>query len=249
MTKGRFATLTSWSYSVYTQYCKCPFSVYLDKIQRVKIEEPPNPSFIKGNRSHEIADTYIGGMGKKRPSLTDTLFVGKERVKVTMEAVKEILDDFRAKKARTEQEWAFTRDYTPTTWFGKDAWLRVKTDVCADSVDPPLVEIVDWKTGRQYDEHRQQRSLYALAGLQFVQIGSLAGGSKDVKLTAQHVYTDTGIRATEAFRMKDLQPLKKQWEARIKGMMSDTVFKPKTGFHCRHCRFKKSAGGPCPEDQ
>jgi PD-(D/E)XK nuclease superfamily len=248
MPKGRFATLTSWSFSVYTQYKKCPFSVCLDKIMRVRIQEPENPHFVKGDRAHAITDVYISGEGKKRPGLVEDISVGKEKVRVDLRPIANQLADLRTKKARTEQEWAFDKDYNQVDW--RDwarAWLRIKTDVCADTKEPPMVEIVDWKTGRMYDDHRQQRSLYALGGLQLVQIGVLAGGGKDVKLTAQHVYVDTGLKATESFKMKDLTPLKKQWAARIKQMMSDTTYPTKTGYHCRYCRFAQSKGGPCPE--
>jgi hypothetical protein len=248
--KGRFAQLTSWSYSVYVKWLECPFSVCLDKIMRVRITEPDNPNFVKGNRSHEIADTYISGVGKKRPALVDTIKMpGPDKVviKVDMTAVEARLVDLRAKKARTEQEWAFTKAWDPTGWFDKDAWLRIKTDACADMTDPPTVDIVDWKTGRQYPEHKQQRSLYALGGLRLVQIGALAGGSKKVELTAAHIYTDTGITATEKFGMKNLEPLKREWLTRIREMMADTVYPTRTGRHCGWCKYAKSKGGPCPE--
>jgi PD-(D/E)XK nuclease superfamily len=235
---GRFATLTSWSYSVYTQYVKCPFSVCLDKIMRVRIEEPPNPAFEKGDRVHSAADVHVGGMGKP-PKLPKEMAHLKAR-----------LDGLRKAKARTEQEWAFDRDWMPVSWTDwKRAWLRIKTDVCADTLKPPTVDIVDWKTGRVYDDHKQQRSLYALGGLRLVQIGTLAGGSNDVTLTASHVYTDTGQTATETFGMASLEPLKREWLARTREMMSDTRFPTRTGPHCRWCRFRKSNGGPCPEDQ
>ena len=69
--KGRFATLTSWSYSVYHTYCECPFKVCLDKIQRVRIIEPPNEHFIKGDRVHKSAEQEIrsAGLPGRRPKL------------------------------------------------------------------------------------------------------------------------------------------------------------------------------------
>jgi hypothetical protein len=113
----------------------------------------------------------------------------------------------------------------------------------------PLVQITDWKTGRQYSDHTQQRSLYALAGLQMVELGLLADGRKDTKLVVEHTYIDTTQSATEVFTMKDLKPLKKEWLLRIKQMMNDTVYHAKPSAHaCRYCKFKKSAGGPCPEN-
>lgn len=231
-----FANLVSWSYSVYTQYVKCPLSVCFDKVQRIRIVEPPNPHFEKGDRVHKAAELFIGGSGKVPVVIPE------------LKAVKDRLAFFRKARASVELEWAFDKSYRPTSWFGQDAWLRVKTDVCLDTKEPPLVHITDWKTGKVYDEHKQQRSLYALAGLQLVELGALAGGSKDVKLTAEHLYTDTTQSATEEYDMKDLAPLKREWGSRIKQMMSDTRYPAKTGFHCRYCRFRKSAGGPCKEN-
>jgi hypothetical protein len=233
--KPRFSTLTSWSFSVYSQYLKCPFSVCLDKVMRVRIQEPDNPAFVKGNRVHDAAGRHVAGAGRP-PKLPPEL-----------EPAKAELNRLRKAGARAEQEWAFTRSWAPTGWFDKDAWLRMKTDACADSVDPPTVDVVDWKTGRQYPEHAQQRSLYALGGLQLVQIGALAGGSKDTVLTARHVYVETGQSATETFVMKRLAPLKREWLARVRQMLSDTTYPTHTGHHCSWCKYAKSKGGPCPE--
>jgi hypothetical protein len=235
--KPRFATLTAWSFSVYMQYCKCPFSVCLDKIQRVRIVEPPNAALEKGNRIHKNAEDAVRAPGKM-PKLEPEL--GRLRP---------LLRTLRDAKASVELNWAFNNLWHPTGWFAKDCWVRVKTDACADTKEPPTVTIVDYKTGKVYDDHKQQRSLYALAGLQLVQIGQLAGGSKTTKLTAQHVYVDTTQTATEEFTLKDLKPLKREWEARTKQMLEDTQFPVKEGPHCRWCRFAKSRGGPCPANQ
>ena len=249
--KGKFDQLTSWSFSVYTRWVKCPLEVCYDKIQRIRIEEPDNPHFVKGNRAHAIADTFISGVGKKRPSLTEKVpFPGQKPIEVNLKPIESQLVDLRTRKGKTEGEWAFDRAWNPVDWRDwKNAWLRIKTDVCADTVDPPTVEIVDWKTGRPHlEDHRLQRSIYALGGLQLVKLGVLAGGSKDTKLTARHVYIDApDITATEQFAMKDLAPLKREWLARTKEMFEDTVFRPKPGRACKFCKFSKKNGGPCKD--
>ncbi len=232
------ATLTSWSYSVYTAYLKCPLSVCFDKIKRIRIVEPPNPHFEKGDRVHKSAEAHITAPGRKAPPIIPELKGAADRLNL-----------FRKMKAMAELEWAFNRDWRPTSWFGQDAWLRIKVDVCAEQADPPLVHITDWKTGKVYEEHKQQRSLYALGGLQMTELGLLLDGAKDAKVLAEHVYTDTGFAATEEFAMKDLGRLKREWTSRIKTMMSDTRYPAKVGFHCRYCRYRKSNGGPCPEAQ
>lgn len=230
------ATLTSWSYSVYTAYMKCPLSVMFDKVKRIRMIEPPNPHLEKGDRAHKGGEAYINATGKS-PTLP-----------AEFKGVKDKLVGLRKLKARAELDWAFTKQWAVTTWNDwTNCWLRIKVDVCAET--PGLVQIVDWKTGKVYDDHRQQRSLYALGGLQLIELGKLAGGAKDTKVTAEHVYLDTGQTATEEFTMKDLKPLKREWLTRTKQMMSDTKYPARPGFHCRYCRFRKSNGGPCPEDQ
>ncbi len=234
------ATLTSWSYSVYNQYMKCPMSVMFDKVMRIRISEPFNPAFEKGNKVHKAAETYIAAPGRA-PSIIEELKTVTTRLK-----------KFRALKARVEQDWTFTRQWLPTTWNDwANGWLRIKVDVCAEEKAPPLIHITDWKTGKIHDEHKQQRSLYALGGLQLVDLGLLAKDvkKKDVKLIAEHVYTDTTQTATEEFTMKDLKPLKDEWERRIKYMMSDTRYAAKPGYHCRWCKFRASNGGPCESEQ
>lgn len=123
MPKARFATLTSWSYSVYTQYLKCPFSVCLEKIQRVRIQEPPNPAFEKGDAAHTMAEVFVATTGKE-PLLTKELPGG---AKVSLEGIRSTLVDLRKAQARTELEWAFTRELTPTGWTDRDCWLRMKS--------------------------------------------------------------------------------------------------------------------------
>src|SRR6185437_541922 len=102
----KFATLVSWSYSVYTQYMKCPLSVCFDKIQRIRIQEPPNPHFEKGDRVHKAAEAYIRSTGKA-PTIIPELKTVTDRLK-----------SFRKAKAAVELEWAFTKQYLPTSWFG-----------------------------------------------------------------------------------------------------------------------------------
>ena len=248
--KGRFAKLTSWSFSTYTQYIRCPFSVCLAKIQRVRIEEPPDFHLVKGNSTHAIADAFISGRGK-RPKLVETINIAGlgMPVKLDLRSIEDELKELRAKKARTEQEWAFDRQYNAVDWRDWDrAWLRIKTDVCADTVTPPTVDIVDWKTGRPHPEdHRLQRRLYALGGLQLVKLGVLAGGSKDTTLTARHVYLEQpGVTATERFSAKQLPALIREWETRVKRMLDDTVYPAYPSANaCRWCKFSAKRGGPC----
>jgi RecB family exonuclease len=250
---SRFARLTSWSFSVYQQWLKCPLSVCFDKIQRVRIQEPPSSVLAKGNYAHKVSELFVGSRAKTPPPLVGEIaspVKGDGKIKVDLRPVKGLLDRLRKNKAKVELEWAFDRAWNPVAWKDWDrAWLRMKIDAMDERLKPPAVDIIDYKTGRVHDEHKQQRSLYATGGLQLVQIGQLANGSKDAVLTASHVYLDwPDTKADEVFKLKDLPGLKREWLARTKQMLEDEEFRPRTGYHCRYCRFAKSKGGPCPED-
>jgi hypothetical protein len=239
----KLATLSSWSYSVYTSWLRCPAAVCYDKIKRIKIFEPENPAFVKGNAVHKFAEDYIAG---RLPA--------KEPIHPGLKQVQDRVTTYRKVKAMVEQDWAFTKEWVPTKWNDwTHCWLRIKVDVCAvteaTKKAPPLVHITDWKSGKVYEEHKQQRSLYALGGLQLVELGLLAGGNKDTKVVAEHLYTDTTQSATEEYSLKDLKPLKSEWLTRTKQMMADTKYEPKPGYHCRWCRFRASNGGPCEAEQ
>ena len=232
--------LTSWSFSVYRQWIQCPKSVYFQKIQRVPVlEAEESPAIQKGNAAHAAAETFI----KTETKVT--------KVPTALRLFESKLKDLRKAAAKVELEWAFDRDWNPCRWDDwKRAFLRMKIDVLKDSVEPPAVGIIDWKTGKIHvEDHRQQRSIYGMGALQLVQIGQLAGGNSKAIVTAQHLYTDTGQEGTEQFKLKDLAPLKKEWAARIKPMFEDTRWKQKESYACRWCPYRKSAGGPCTANQ
>ena len=235
MPKAKFARLHAWSFSTYQQYLKCPFSVCLEKIQRHPGIEEKSPALERGTLIHSAAEAFVASTGEK-PELIPELARSAKR-----------LADFRKAKARTELEWAFTSSWTPTGWWDRDAWLRMKLDVLKEEKAPPLVHIVDYKSGKIHDEHRQQRSLYGLGALQMISLGALS--TKLATVIAEHLYTDSGQQATERYTLKDLEPLKREWLTRTEKMLTDERFPTRTGHHCSWCRFAKSKGGPCPEKQ
>lgn len=230
--------LTSWSYSVYQDYLKCPLMVFFKRIQRVPVQEEESPVLARGNAVHSEAEVFVSTVAKA-PKMPKSLAKFDETMK-----------QLRKQKARTEIEWCFDEDYNPVSWRDwKRGWLRMKIDALTHTNKPPSVSIVDYKTGKFHVEHAQQRSLYALGGLRLVQIGELAGGDERATVKVQHLYTDLGKDSTENFVMNQLPELKREWGSRTKEMLADTKFRSKPGYHCRYCSYRKSAGGPCPENQ
>ena len=269
--KQALPLLQSWSYSVYTSWLECPKRTYFRSVAKIRMPEDKGPPLIKGDMVHKAAETYVStiahtpklepdiagatreleNLGLSKPDLAREI-TNLRTAAVNLAKHKPELDTIRKARGRTEVEWAFTRQFTPTGWFAKDAWLRIKVDVYTEQYAPePLLQIVDHKTGKPYDAHRQQRSLYALGGLQLVSLGAVMSRADAAKVTAtaSHWYTDTGFKDTEQFSMASLKPLMREWAARTKEMLNDTVYPARPSARaCRFCPYKKSLGGPCLED-
>ena len=102
----------------------------------------------RGTRIHKLAEDYVSGVISELPNELSVLSSRFEQLRALG-------------NAKCELEWAFTSSWSPTDWFAKDTWLRVKADVLFEQDDQ--LYIVDHKTGKRYDDHRKQLSLYALA--------------------------------------------------------------------------------------
>ncbi len=262
--------LQSWSYSVYSVYNECPQRIYFSHVQKLRVAERQGPPLIKGEMVHRAAETYVGTV-EPRPKLVAPVTEAtvklaalgltktemaeqKQSLNVAvknLEKMKPDLDALRKMKARPEVKWAFDREYAPVPYFDRAAWLRIQADVYAEVYRPrPLLPIVDYKTGQAYPDHRQQRSLYAMGALHLASIGALMSRAKfaDLTVTASHWYIDLGHKDTETFGAASLKPLMREWAARTKEMLADTVYAPRPSSRaCRFCPYKKSLGGPCQE--
>lgn len=213
----------AWSYSRWQDYNKCPLLAKLKHIDRLK--EPPSAAGDRGGLIHNLAERHVVGAIKVLP---------KE-----LEPFSEEFKELRSyKKVHCEQDWAFTKDWKPTGWTDRDAWLRIKMDVAVHDKENDLAIVIDYKTGRIYDDHEQQRSLYAL--------GAFLTFPKIKKVIVKHWYIDLGEEKITEYLAEDLDKLKKEWTKRTLAMLTDSSFKPTPSPEsCKYCAFKASKGGPC----
>jgi RecB family exonuclease len=265
--------LQAWSYSVYKAYQECPQRVYFSHVLKIRMPEKIGPPLIKGDMIHKAAEIYVG-TAERSPKLTAPLAEAEAHLEALAMApldlaaerrglktalanlvkMKPDLDRLRKAKARTEVKWAFDKDYKPVPYFDKSVWLRIQADVYFEEYEPkPLLPIIDYKTGKVYPEHRQQRSLYALGALVLVDLGALMAKlpkprCKDLEVTAEHWYTDIGFKDRETFGIASLKPLTREWAARTREMLIDTVYKPRPSARaCRFCQYHARNHGPCKE--
>jgi len=227
--------LTSWSFSRYGDYKRCPAYAKYKHIDKLK--EPENDAMARGTAIHKLAEDFTTGALRKLPAELaqfDAEFAGVKKQKHKL----------------MEQQWTFTRDWQPTAWDDwKNAWLRVKVDLALVTPDGVL-KIVDHKTGQmreeKHEEYAEQINLYEVAGLAAAAAGMLPRAIERVE--AELWYLDAGViwpESPASIPMQDLPKLKKAWEKKVIPMLSDTRFAPRPGNYCRWCAFSQSKGGPC----
>lgn len=235
----KLKVLTSWSFSRYSDYQQCPLKAKLKHIDKIK--EPPNAAMERGAHIGELAEKYIKGELKALPvelklfKTEFTMLRKQHKVKPENGMV-------------VEDNWAFRKDWTETTWDDwANCWVRIKLD-CAHHVEEDVLKVIDWKTGKHrpdnLEAYMEQLDLYALGAL----------------LTYPHInqvqvvlgFLDHGIwepKVPKVYLRAELPGLKKAWEARVKKMLSDTLFAPRPNRFCGWCHFRKAnkenGGGQC----
>src|SRR5690606_9684476 len=162
----------SWSFSRWGDYQQCPRKFKLKVLDR--IPEPPNPAVKRGMVLHKMAELYVRGEKITRANLKDDrgglLCTASEfpvfhnEWRAALASYREQFDERREGDCEAEAGWAFTQD-----WQGEargndwaNAWVRIKVDCYSYGADTETGRVIDWKTGKRRDSHRDQLSLYAI---------------------------------------------------------------------------------------
>jgi hypothetical protein len=211
---------TAWSYSRYNDYKKCPLAAKLKHLDR--IQSPAGPALARGSQIHKDAEDFAN---KKIKTLPDSLKLFKGEFKAIQKFSLEV-----------ESQWAMNAKWAKTGWFDPDAWCRIVVDA-AHAVDKQRFKVIDYKTGKVYEENKEQLSLYAL--------GAFARSPTAEVVEAELWYLDRGELISQTFERKDQKKLQTYWIKETKPMLNDTIFAPRPGDHCRYCMHSEAKGGIC----
>ena len=220
--------ITAWSYSRYADYKQCPLRFKLKYID--KLPEPGSPAMQRGSDIHKEGENYLIAPPAKGKKVTP--------VPASYLHFKEEMEQLRGLDPLVEQQWGFTREWSPTGWFGKDTWLRIVCDVVV-LYDDHTCDLIDFKTGRKYDTNEEQVELFSSGVfMKFPQIEMV---------TTRLWYVDQP-RDNEVIReytRDDFERIRKEWEQKIVPMFKDKRFAPTPNDKCKWCSFAKAKGGPC----
>lgn len=186
-------TATPWSYSSLTAYETCPKRFYLTRISK-QVSEPQTDATRHGNEVHQALEKYVGG---------------KAALPTKYDPYKPIADRLKAAKGEKLLEYKFglTKALKPTTFFGKDVWLRGVLDVCILQKESAVV--LDYKTGKRKVDGDQLR-LFAGSAL------SLWPWLKSVK--TGYIWLQNDKMDTEVFEPEHRVEIFQDFAARVHRM-------------------------------
>jgi len=214
------------SFSRVQTYKKCPASYEWQYVLGNRDDYNPGPAALRGTRIHEsIEQAFLQNdvtlLDDEIPSkIIGTLLEHHDRVDC---------------ECRPEMEFALTKDWEPTEFEAEDAYVRGFMDNVF--IYPDKVIVHEYKTGNIYDEHAEQKQLYALVAL------VLWPNVEEVQVVG--VYIDKSKVVPTTYSRAHLPSMKFMWQREI-DKLSLPMYPARPGMHCRWCpKSSKHGDGPC----
>lgn len=214
----------SWSLTSLTTYEKCPAQYkyrYIDKLDGGTKSEAAS----RGTAIHFAFEQFLNGTLTELPNEVNfyTSFC---------KALKQ-------REYYPEHTIKLSREWNPVS---ENHWYKGVLDVkvlqrVREGEDPTEATVIDWKTGKIYPEHDDQKSLYSLAV--FAEHPSVQ------RVRANHVYVDLGKEREKVYDRHQVHELRTAWERRVEKLENAKEFIPNPNYGCRYCPYSKGNGGPC----
>lgn len=212
----------SLSYSKYSTWAQCARKFkfrYIDRLADTKSE-----AMGRGTEVHNSVEDYLAG---KREDLHPDIH----------EYYGQFMQGLRNAGCLPEVKLAINFLWEQVEWDSPDAYCRSMID----AVMPPkdgVLHAFEWKTGKIYPEHFNQRELYA------VKLRVLYPDVEEIRVTG--VYLDLKQNSPPYILPSCFQEMKIElWDNRFRQVLRDKEYIPNPSFKCRFCNFRKDAGGPC----
>jgi PD-(D/E)XK nuclease superfamily protein len=177
---------------------------------------------VRGTRLHEDCENYVKGK---------LMVVPWELKKVALR-----LEDLKQKGAAAEETWLLDK-----YWKHDDEkpWIKAIIDVHYFEPGGKVLHVTDYKSGREYPEHRDQLELYGLIGLcRFPEVN---------RVEYQALYLDSGHTSNDGAILRGavMDNKVKKWTDRAIRIFEDKEYRPNPGGACRFCDYNGKRGGPC----
>lgn len=142
----------------------------------------------------------------------------------------------RGPMAFPEHKIAVTDKWQLCDWEAPDAYLRAVVDL-KYIVSTESIVNYDWKTGKIYPDHADQKELYAAM--------VSAEHPEALEVKSIHVYVDLNKNTDQSFHRDQIQAIQHKWNLRVRSVAEDEHHMPSPGYHCTWCGYSRKVGGPC----
>jgi hypothetical protein len=201
-------------------YRTCPQKFAYQFIE--KLPQPGSPAMDRGGKIHGGIEAYMNGWQPELPP--------------EAQAWKEAFDALKGMDFKGEESWGFDKNWNKLpNWFGKDCWLRAKSD--GHYVDKGVLTVLDWKTGKYRVPSTEQLELYAICG------GAVYPEVLETKVEMWFIDTDQVYDKT--YTREQLLALRKVYEGYFAPIYQDETWTPTPSQECRWCPYSKTKGGKC----
>jgi len=214
--------ITQWSYSRLKTYRTCPLKAKLNYIDHIK--EPASPQMDRGSGIHKEAEVFVLERQNKVP---DNL-MSFEREFLALRRL--------GKKVVPERQWAFTKEWVPCEWTAPECWVRMVLDA-RYPMTKRKHKVIDYKTGKVYDDHKETMALYAL--------GTFIMHPEVEEVEVELWYIDQGVTTKDSFKRTEMDDIKGHFVYETRPLLCDEQFAPRPGYYCKYCFYSKNKNGNC----
>lgn len=189
---------------------------------------------------HKSVEDYLNGSLQQLPS--------------NINFYTQFLDNLKTQEIYPEYKVSLKKDWSPTGWDSEDVWYRGVLDLKLLTRPDPTVEegggvrtadptgavVYDWKSGKIYPDHDDQKALYS--------VSVFSEHPTVQRVRAIHVYLDSGQNREITYDRSQMHDMRQHWEARVDALgraIEIQAFMPNPSFKCRYCAFSRFKGGPC----
>jgi len=217
------------SYSGYSLYQKCPSAFKRKYLLKEKGAGKPSreeaPQMYRGTDVH----TNVEGFFKnEHHDLCEEVSFYHDWMR-----------GLRTAGAIPEMEFCFDKDWNRVPFSDEENGLiRGFIDLHLPDKENKIIHTYEWKTGKMYPEHSDQRHLYGMATL------LIYDWCQEAHVTT--VYTDLRDNVTVKYPRDMLKTYLWMWERKINSVRPPQPYPMRPSWKCRSCQFSKARGGTCP---
>jgi hypothetical protein len=183
--------------------------------------------------------------GVDQHAIIEDYFLGKtDSLPSDLGHYKEWFDSLRLLTHNAELQLALLEGWLPAAWEDPKAWWKGVLDLLVRREGTAW--LFDWKTGKIYPDHLDQKKLYAIAV--FISYPDIQ------EIIAHHVYLDLLKQTKDIFQREQLPALIKYFDGKLVPYMAamdsykrgddpDSFFVTNPSYLCNYCPYSKA---PCP---